>query len=87
MPRPNPAKHHTERTYRILIIEDNPADVRLFEVALESSGVKHTLHVVNDGEEALDFVHRRNAHTHAPRPDLIVMDLNIPRLSGDKVLQ
>jgi CheY-like chemotaxis protein len=70
----------------ILIIEDNPADVRIAQEALKLAGFDHRLHVAVDGEQALDFLARRGAHAAAPRPDLVLLDLKLPRLNGFEVL-
>ena len=66
----------------ILLVEDNPADVRLIGYALEESQATQHLNVALDGEEALDFLFRRGAHINAPRVDLVLLDLNLPIMSG-----
>jgi CheY-like chemotaxis protein len=70
----------------ILLIEDNPGDVRLTRESLKEGKIHTRLSVVQDGEAALDFLYRRGAHTAAPRPDLILLDLNLPGRSGREVL-
>lgn len=70
----------------LLLVEDNPGDVDLARDALETSKIRNTLHVVNDGEAALDFLRRRGRYVHVPRPDLILLDLNLPRKDGREVL-
>ena len=70
----------------ILLVEDNPGDVDLAREALENSKIRNTLSVVGDGEEALAFLHRSGKYAAAPRPDLILLDLNLPRKSGREVL-
>ena len=70
----------------ILLVEDNPGDVRLTREALKDSKLVNKLHVVGDGDEALAFLHKQNKHANAPRPDLIVLDLNLPKKSGLEVL-
>ena len=70
----------------ILLVEDNPGDIRLTEEAFKEGQIDNTLHVVTDGVEALDFLYRRGEHTDAPRPDIILLDLNLPRKNGDEVL-
>jgi CheY-like chemotaxis protein len=75
------------RLINILLVEDNPADVRLTEEALkEAANALTRLHVAMDGAAALDFLHRRGEHTGAPRPDLMLLDLNLPRVDGRQVL-
>jgi len=71
----------------ILLVEDNPGDVRLTKEAFEEGQIANTLHVVEDGVEALDFLFQRNDYADAPRPDLVLLDLNLPRKNGDEVLE
>lgn len=71
---------------RVLLVEDNPADAELTKETLETSKMWMVLDVVVDGEEALDYLLRRGAHVDAPRPDLVILDLNLPKLSGRQVL-
>ncbi len=71
----------------ILLVEDNPGDVRLTEMAFEDGCINNTLHVVMDGEAALDFLFRRGEHEDAPRPDIVLLDLNLPKIDGHEVLQ
>ena len=70
----------------ILLVEDNPADVRMTREALLASGVPHQLHVVRDGIDALSYLCRTIKSDDAPKPDVVLLDLNIPRLSGHEVL-
>jgi len=70
----------------ILLVEDNAGDYRLTQEALREGKVYNNLHWAKDGVEALDFLHRRGKHAKAPRPDLILLDLNLPRKDGREVL-
>ena len=71
----------------ILLVEDNPGDVRLTIEALKEGKVRNNLSVARDGVEALDFLFRRGAFANAPRPDIIFLDLNLPRKDGREVLE
>jgi two-component system, chemotaxis family, response regulator Rcp1 len=70
----------------ILLVEDNPADARFFREALFLAGIRHELSIVGNGEEALAFLRRSGLHAGAPRPEVIVLDLKLPRVSGHAVL-
>jgi CheY-like chemotaxis protein len=74
------------RAIEILLVEDNPGDVRLIQEALRDGKVWNNPHVVTDGEAALDFVYRRGPFTQAPRPDMVLLDLNLPKKDGREVL-
>ena len=74
------------RPVDILLVEDNPGDVRLAREALKDAKVLNELHVVTDGVEALDFLRRQGEHRGAVRPDLILLDLNLPKKDGREVL-
>lgn len=69
-----------------LLVEDNPGDVRLTQEALKSHKVKNNLHVVIDGEEAIAFLRKQGKYKDAPRPDIILLDLNLPKKDGREVL-
>lgn len=71
----------------ILLVEDNPGDARLVSEALSETGSALTLHTVSDGDEALDFVHQRGEYADAPRPDLVLLDWNLPGTTGADVLE
>jgi len=71
----------------ILLVEDNPPDVRLTVEALKDAKVPNHLHVAADGVEALAFLRRQGKHAHAPRVDLILLDLNLPKKDGREVLE
>lgn len=70
----------------ILLVEDNPGDVRLTMEALKDCKVHNTIHVAVDGVEAMDFLHKRGKFSGSRRPDLILLDLNLPRKDGREVL-
>lgn len=72
---------------RILLVEDNPGDVRLVREALRLGEVSHQLHVVRDGVAALEFLQCRGDYADASRPDLVLLDLNLPRMDGKTLLQ
>jgi two-component system response regulator len=71
----------------VLLVEDDPGDELMTREAFEDNKIGNTLHVVRDGEEALDFLYRRGDHTEAPQPDLILLDLNLPKYDGRQVLE
>lgn len=77
---------HTVRPVEILLVEDNPGDVRLTREALKDAKVVNSLHVVEDGVTALDFLYKHPPYAEAPYPDLILLDLNLPRKDGREVL-
>lgn len=74
------------RPIEILLVEDNPGDIRLTEEAFKDGKVANNLHVAQDGVQAMKFLRREGTHANAPRPDLILLDLNLPRMDGREVL-
>lgn len=75
------------RTADVLLVEDNPGDVRLTREALEGGETDIRLHVARDGVEALEFLRQRGEYADAPTPDAVLLDLNLPRKDGEEVLQ
>jgi two-component system, chemotaxis family, response regulator Rcp1 len=71
----------------ILVVEDNPGDVRLLQEAFREIGRADQLQVVANGEDALDFLFHRRQHAEQPRPELILLDINLPKVSGHQVLR
>ncbi|MFC6731792.1 MULTISPECIES: response regulator [unclassified Haladaptatus] len=71
----------------ILLVEDNPGDVRLTKEAFNEGQINNKLHVVTDGEEALDFLYRRGEYESTIQPQLILLDLNLPKVDGLEVLE
>ena len=76
----------TGHPIEILLVEDNPGDVRLTVEGLKESKVRNNLHVARDGVEAMEFLRRTGPYSDAMRPDLILLDLNLPRMDGREVL-
>jgi CheY-like chemotaxis protein len=79
--------HERATPIEILLVEDSPGDVRLTKEALRDAKVQNRLHVASDGIEAMSFLRREGKHADAPRPDLILLDLNLPKKSGRKILE
>ena len=75
------------RAVEVLLIEDSPEDARWIQIAFEDWQVYNRLHVVTDGEQALEFLSRTGPYADAPAPDLILLDLNLPKVSGYEVVQ
>ena len=74
------------RPVQILLVEDSPSDVAMTVAALREGHIVNDIHVAGDGEVAMDFLHRRGEYRDAPRPDLILLDLNLPKKDGREVL-
>jgi len=77
----------TSKAIDILLVEDNPGDIRLTREAFSEAKLRNTLHVCQDGEAALAFLRNQPPYSQAPRPDLILLDLNLPRVDGREVLR
>ncbi len=78
----------SSKPFHLLLIEDNPAHISLVKATLRSaSNIDYVLSTITDGVAALDFLNRKTPYQESPRPDLILLDLNIPRLSGIEVLE
>ncbi|MCW2589499.1 MAG: chemotaxis protein CheY [Mycobacterium sp.] len=76
-----------ERPIDILLVEDDPGDELITREAFEHNKINNILHVARDGEEGLDFLYRRGEFSEAPRPDLILLDLNLPKYDGRQLLE
>jgi two-component system response regulator len=75
------------RPIEVLLVEDDPGDELMTREAFEENKIGNRLHVARDGEEALDFLYQRGEHAQAPRIDLILLDLNLPKYDGRQVLE
>jgi len=80
------ASAEADMPVEILLVEDSPGDVRLTQEAFREANRSHRLHVACDGADAMDFLRREGRHVHAPRPDFILLDLNLPKMDGREVL-
>jgi CheY-like chemotaxis protein len=76
-----------DRAIDVLLIEDDPGDELITREAFEHNKIRNKLHVAHDGEEGLDFLYQRGAHKDAPRPDLVLLDLNLPKYDGRQLLE
>jgi CheY-like chemotaxis protein len=76
-----------EQAIDVLLIEDDPGDELITREAFEHNKIKNNLHVARDGEEGLDFLYQRGAYVGAPRPDLVLLDLNLPKYDGRQLLE
>ena len=76
-----------DNVVNILLVEDNPADARLIEEVFKDTNVNNKIYVVKDGVEAMNFLNKENEYSEAPRPEMILLDLNLPRKDGREVLK
>jgi CheY-like chemotaxis protein len=75
------------RAIEVLLVEDDPGDVLITREVLEHNTINNVVHVASDGQEGLDFLYKRGAHADAPQPDLILLDLNLPKYDGRQLLE
>jgi two-component system, chemotaxis family, response regulator Rcp1 len=78
--------HPSSEAVQILLVEDSPGDIRLTREVLRDAKIANELHIVGDGEHAMAYLRREGDYANAPRPDLILLDLNLPRKDGREVL-
>jgi CheY-like chemotaxis protein len=76
-----------EQPIDVLLVEDDPGDELITREAFEHNKINNTLHVAHDGQEGLDFLYQRGAFADAPRPGLILLDLNLPKYDGRQILE
>ena len=76
-----------ERQIEVLLVEDDPGDVMMTREAFQDYKLHNELHVVSDGAEAMAFLHKEGEYAGRPRPDLVLLDLNLPRMDGRQVLE
>ena len=81
-----PPKLIAPKSAEILLVEDNPGDIRLIQEAFKEGGFSSHLNITRDGEQALAFLHREGVYSKSPRPAFIILDLNLPRKDGREVL-
>jgi chemotaxis family two-component system response regulator Rcp1 len=81
----NPVR--TEKPPEILLVEDNQDDIFFMKNALKQASIDSNLHIVRDGFEALDFLYKKDKYSNSPRPELILLDINLPRKDGIEVLK
>jgi chemotaxis family two-component system response regulator Rcp1 len=79
--------YNRSKPMNILLIEDNPADIRLTQEVFKGGAIHHTLNTVMDGQEATEYLKKEGKYISAERPDLVILDLNIPKKSGIMVLK
>lgn len=80
------ASRFSARPAQILLVEDSPSDVALTLAALREGHIANEVHIARDGEQAMEFLHQTGAYAQAPFPDLVLLDLNLPRMDGREVL-
>ena len=78
---------HKPDSVQILLVEDSPGDARLAQEGLSQCSIHSTLHIVDDGVKAMAFLNRQGGYADAPRPDLVLLDLNLPKKDGREVLR
>jgi CheY-like chemotaxis protein len=78
---------HTNRNLQVLLVEDNEGDVRLIKEAFHESNINKTFSVAKDGEDALNYLYKKGPYSESARPDIILLDINLPRKNGFEVLE